>query len=181
MRPHVVGLLVFSLLCACARVPASAPAPSPESGLGAVAWDRLKAALPGSWSMPGKAGPFVVSYRLISGGSVLVEEWGPGTPHETETVFHPDHADLLLTHYCAQGNQPRLRVAEVTADTVVFRFVDVTNRGPDQSMLVERTLRLGGEWFDDTEVYVAPDGTRETTTYRFTRAPSRVASEAVSP
>jgi hypothetical protein len=116
-----------------------------------------------------KGGTFVVSYKLISRGTVLVEEWGPGTPSETETVFHPDHADLLLTHYCAQGNQPRLRAAEVTADAVVFRFVDVTNRGADQSMLVERTLRFAGDSFEDTEVYQAPDGTKETTTNRFTR------------
>jgi hypothetical protein len=116
-----------------------------------------------------KGGAFVVSYTLISGGTVLVEEWGAGTPSETETVFHPDHADLLLTHYCAQGNQPRLRVAEVTGDAIVFRFVDVTNRGPDQSMLVERTLRFAGGALEDTEVYQAPDGTKETTTNRFTR------------
>jgi hypothetical protein len=36
-------------------------------------------------------------------------------------------------------------------------------------MLVERTLRFAGDSFDDTEVYRAPDGTNETTTYRFTR------------
>jgi hypothetical protein len=140
--------------------------------MGVQAWERLKHVLPGSWSMPSsKGGTFVVSYKLVSGGSVLVEEWGPGTPSETETVFHPDHADLLLTHYCAQGNQPRLRVAEVTGDAVMFRFVDVTNRGPDQSMLVERTLRFADGAFDDTEVYEGPDGTKETTTNRFTRVP----------
>jgi hypothetical protein len=120
--------------------------------------------------MPAKSGGnFVVSYRLISGGSALVEEWGLGTPHETETVFYPDHSDLLLTHYCAQGNQPRLRAVESSGDAVVFRFVDVTNRSGDQSMLVERALRFAGDSFDDTEIYKAPDGTSDTTTYRFTR------------
>ena len=119
--------------------------------------------------MPAKSGAFVVSYKLISGDSALVEEWGRGTSHETETVFHPDHAELLLTHYCAQGNQPRLRVAELTHDTVVFRFVDVTNRLPDQSLLVERRLRFAGDDLEDTETYRAPDGKNETTTSRFTR------------
>jgi hypothetical protein len=166
LRPFFAFAVV---LCgACARVPLAA-APLPITGPGAPAWERLRHELPGAWSMPGKNGPFVVSYKLISGGSALVEEWGAGTPHETETVFYPDHSDLLLTHYCAQGNQPRLRVAEVSGDAVVFRFVDVTNRAPDQSMLVERTLRFAGDSFDDTEVYRAPDGTNETTTYRFTR------------
>jgi hypothetical protein len=119
--------------------------------------------------MPTKSGSFVVRYKLISGDTALVEEWGPGTPHETETVFYPDHADLLLTHYCAQGNQPRLRVATASSDAVVFRFVDVTNKAADQSMLVERTLRFAGDTFDDTEIYRGPDGKDETTTYHFTR------------
>lgn len=171
MNLRSLAALLVLASSACARVaPAPAPAPVATTGTGVAAWERLKHALPGSWSMPSsKGGTFVVSYKLISGGTVLVEEWGAGTPSETETVFHPDHAELLLTHYCAQGNQPRLRVAEVTADAVVFRFVDVTNRGPDQSMLVERTLRVAGDSFEDTEVYRAPDGTKETTTNRFTR------------
>ena len=41
-----------------------------------------------------------------------------GSGRETMTVFHPDHDDLVLTHYCAQGNQPRLRVAELTKGAV---------------------------------------------------------------
>jgi hypothetical protein len=165
---HTLRLLLAAFaLQGCAHP--TPPRTAPSSGPGAAAWERLKSALPGSWIMPGKSGPFVVSYRLVSGGSALVEEWGAGTQHETLTVFYPDHADLLLTHYCAQRNQPRLRVAEASADTVVFRFVDVTNRQPGQDMLVERTLRLGPDSFDDTEVYRGDDGHDETTTYHFTR------------
>ncbi len=121
----------------------------------------------------GQARSFTVSYGLISGGSALVEHWGSGTPHETETVFYPDHGDLWLTHYCAQGNQPRLRVthaADVTGSAIVFRFVDVTNREPGQAMLVEQTLRFTPEGaLEDTERYRAADGSDDTTTYRFTR------------
>jgi hypothetical protein len=161
-------LLAAFALQACAH-PTAPRAAVPSGGPGAAAWERLKSALPGSWTMPGKSGPFVVSYRLVSAGSALVEEWGAGTPHETLTVFYPDGAESWLTHYCAQGNQPRLRVAEASADTVVFRFVDVTNRQRGQDMLVERTLRLGADSFDDTEVYRSDDGHDETTTYHFTR------------
>jgi hypothetical protein len=164
-------------LAGCAPAPppsvpvsVSAPAPAPPSDLGARAWTRLTQALPGAWTLPAKNGVFTVSYKLISGDSALVEEWGRGTPNETETVFYPDHDDLLLTHFCAQGNQPRLRVVEITGDAIVFRFVDVTNRLPGKSMLVERTLHFGGDSFDDTEVYRGPDGTNETTAYHFTRA-----------
>jgi pimeloyl-ACP methyl ester carboxylesterase len=125
--------------------------------------------------------PFVVSYRLISGESALVEDWEAGTPHETETVFHPDHADLLLVHYCAQGNQPRLRATSATADSVTFSFVDATNRDPSQAVLVDRTLVFTGDTLDDTEAYRQPDGHVETTTYHFTRAPSAAASPEPAP
>jgi hypothetical protein len=164
-------LLPVVALLGCARAAPSPTLPA-ASTLGAPAWSLLKHALPGTWTTPSKGGGFSVSYELISGGSALVEEWGRGTPHETETVFYPNHTELLLTHFCAQGNQPRLRVAEVTSDKVVFRFVDVTNRAPEQSMLVERALRFGVDSFDDTEVYRAPDGSDEKTTTHFTRAAS---------
>ena len=158
-------------LAGCARAP-SAPAPTaarPSSDVGALAWERLTRTLPGTWTMSTSTGPFAVRYKLISHDSALVEHWGEGGKHETETVFHRDHADLLLTHYCAQGDQPRLRAVEATGDSITFRFVDVTNKVPDQSMLVERTLRFGPDRFDDTETYEGPEG-RDVTTYHFVRS-----------
>jgi hypothetical protein len=125
--------------------------------------------------MPTSHGPYAVTYRLIANGSALVEDWGPGTPRETETIFYPDGSALWLTHFCLQGNQPRLREVPAASsdDTVVFRFVDVTDRTPDEAMLVERRLRLAadGASFDDTEIYAnaKPDGTDESTTHHFTR------------
>jgi hypothetical protein len=168
--PFVSPLLLVALAStSCAHVEPAAPS-SPAAGT--AAWARLKAALPGTWTLAAneQAPPFIVSYKLISAGSALVEHWGAGTSHETETVFYPDHADLWLTHYCAQGNQPRLRVTDATADAIVFRFVDVTNREPDQAMLVEQTLRFAPDGsLEDTERYRAADGSDDTTTYRFTR------------
>jgi hypothetical protein len=165
-------LFALALLApACAPAPAAPPpAAAAPKGTGAAAWDRLKRALPGVWTMPGKTGPFTVSYKLISGESALVESWGAGGAHETMTVFHPDRDDLVLTHYCAQGNQPRLRAVTASGDTIVFRYADATNLAPGQAVLVERTLRLGADAFDDTEVYKGPDGAPDATTYHFTRA-----------
>jgi hypothetical protein len=62
----------------------------------------------------------------------------------------------------------------VTADAVVFRIVDVTNRQPDQVMLVEQTVRLtGDDALEDTEVYLSPDGSYDTTTYRLERSATK--------
>jgi hypothetical protein len=172
LLPLPLPLLALAL-ASCAHLEPAPPAPLAARAAGAAAWAHLKAALPGTWTLStkGQGAPFIVSYKLISGDSALVEHWGAGTPHETETVFYPDRADLWLTHYCAQGNQPRLRVTEATADAIVFRFVDVTNREPDQAMLVEQTLRFTPDGaLEDTERYRAADGSDDTTTYRFTRA-----------
>jgi hypothetical protein len=168
----VVPAALILVACAGPASPAAPASPAGSHGPGVAAWARLKTMLPGTWTMPTKnGGTFTVTYKLISSGSAIVEHWGKDTEHETETVFYPDHADLLLTHYCAQGNQPRLRVTDMTEDAVVFRFVDVTNREPDQEMLVEQTLRFTSDGgLEDTEVYRATDGSDDTTTYRFTRA-----------
>jgi hypothetical protein len=72
-------------------------------------WEKMKKVLPGSWSAPTERGTIKVSYKLISGGSALLEDFVTSNGKETVTVYHPDGLSLLLTHYCAQGNQARLR------------------------------------------------------------------------
>ncbi|MCY4026464.1 MAG: hypothetical protein OXH75_09160 [Acidobacteria bacterium] len=51
----------------------------------------------------------VASFRVIAGGSAVVETTGAGTPNEMTTVFHMDGDQLLQTHYCALQNAPVLR------------------------------------------------------------------------
>ncbi len=93
---------------------------------GADALDRLGEAIAGRWtsSVDGAAG-VRIDYTAISRGSALTEAWQPGTPGETLSVFHRDGARVLATHYCAQGNQPRLALRE--GQGFVFEFVDATN------------------------------------------------------
>ena len=94
-------------------------------------FDQLKS-LAGDWDATavenGKEMSATITFRLASGGSVLVSDLAPGTPHEMITMFHRDRGDLLATHYCMAGNQPRMR-AEATSDPNVLSFVfkDATN------------------------------------------------------
>jgi hypothetical protein len=85
--------------------------------------------LVGDWQATGKNGkPFRVSYRLAARDTVLVESWLLGPGRETLTLYHMDKDDLLATHYCALGNQPRLRLkAPSTAGVFAFEFVSATN------------------------------------------------------
>ena len=93
--------------------------------------------LVGDWSGTAQGSdsgqPVHVTYRLTGGGSALVENLFPGTPHEMMTVYHLDGDKLMLTHYCAAKNQPRMVMDPAsTADELNFIFVDGTNLTPGQ-------------------------------------------------
>jgi hypothetical protein len=77
-----------------------------------------------------KKGDLVARYRVTAGGSAVVEELFPGTPHEMSTVYHRDGPDLVLTHYCMSGNQPRMRARPGEGATVAFAFDGGTNLDP---------------------------------------------------
>ena len=96
------------------------------------AFDRLKA-LVGAWRGQRPDGrDITVSYRLTAGGTVLVETWALGPEREALTLYHMDGADLLATHYCPIGNQPRLRLTKATAERLDFVFQDATDLVPDE-------------------------------------------------
>lgn len=68
--------------------------------------------------------PVVTRFKLIANGSVLHETLFPGTNHEMVSVYHMDGPDFICTHYCAMGNQPRLKI-EATKDPKVFALKSV--------------------------------------------------------
>ena len=106
-------------------------------------FDQLKG-LEGTWEGPmegegqeaqeeAEAGGLAVhEIEVSAAGTVVMETMGPGTDHEMINMYHLDGEDLLLTHYCAGGNQPRMRLAleESTAELLIFDFLDGTNLDP---------------------------------------------------
>ena len=102
---------------------------------GKAAFERMKT-LAGTWEgqaghgQPGQAA--TVTYRVASGGSVVEETLFPGTPHEMISMYHVVDGDLVLTHYCAMANQPRMRLDRKasTPDRLVFVFDGGTNFDP---------------------------------------------------
>lgn len=136
----------------------------------APAWSALTA-LKGTWVAKTAHGEVTVNFRLTSRNSVLVETYTAGTT-ETLTVFHHDGSALVATHYCAQDNQPRLKLVEKdsTATSVVFDFQDATNlKQPTDSHLVHLTLSWANpKQLVMTETYLE-DGKPEASTLTFSK------------
>jgi len=132
-----LGIAVALLAAGVAAAPPAAPQ-ADSKGAGRAQLERLKK-LAGDWS--GRAGDgkeqfdAKVTYRVTAQGSTVVETFFAGTPHEMVTMYHLDGDALVLTHYCAAGNQPRMR-ARPGADPsrIVFDFRDGTNLDASRDM-----------------------------------------------
>ena len=73
-------------------------------------------------------GQMEVQYRLTAGGSAVEETLFCRTSHEMVTLYHLDGPRLILTHYCAAGNQPTMVL--VPGDDAAkprFEFLRATN------------------------------------------------------
>jgi hypothetical protein len=105
--------------------------------------EKLKP-LAGTWEgeMQGQKGTMLVS-KVSSAGSVYCETMMPGSAHEMTNMYHMDGDALVLTHYCAMGNQPRMRcVGQKSPNVFVFAFDDATNVAPGQTYMGEMTLTI---------------------------------------
>lgn len=99
-------------------------------------FERMKS-LVGEWEGSadegGKKIPVTASYRLVSNGTALEETLK--TPHDMDmiTMYVADGSRLAMTHYCAEGNQPRMRamVPAGDANRLDFQYVDATNVSGD--------------------------------------------------
>jgi hypothetical protein len=69
--------------------------------------------------------------KVTAAGSAVQETLFPGQPHEMVSIYHRDGADLVMTHYCALGNQPRMKAdPKSPANQIRFLFAGGTNLDP---------------------------------------------------
>lgn len=110
-----------------------------EAVSGQDAFEKLKG-LEGTWQgtaqgeteHEGEQGPTEVTheFRVSANGSVVMETMSPGGEHEMINMYHLDGEDLVLTHYCAGANQPRMKMVEADGKTLTFDFTGGTNLDP---------------------------------------------------
>ena len=129
-----------AVLAALLAIPAAAPAGAgsatapayaaavtggASSLTAAQALDRLKG-LAGTWegTVEGpEGGKATIVYRVISGGSVVLETLFPGSDHEMISAYSVERGELRMVHYCALGNQPRFRLDRAASTPDELRFV----------------------------------------------------------
>jgi hypothetical protein len=91
--------------------------------------------LQGNWHGPAMMKgmpPSQSVFRVTAGGSAVEETIWPGSKMEMVSIYHMDKGNLLMTHYCALGNQPRMKLntKKSTAQNLVFDFAGGTNFNP---------------------------------------------------
>jgi hypothetical protein len=67
-------------------------------------------------------------FRVTANGHSVEEIMFPGTAREMVNMYYRDGDEVRLTHYCAGGNQPTLRLVPTPGSNVLqLEFVDITN------------------------------------------------------
>lgn len=129
-------MMTPTALAMTAAVAAATPTPA------ANAFDQLKT-LAGAWRPADRPdSPLLIRFALTAGGTVLVESWErAGRPHSL-TLYHRDGDTLIATHYCPQGNQPRLTFTAAPGPRLAFTFHDATDLSATESHLHDLAFDL---------------------------------------
>jgi hypothetical protein len=146
---RAIALVALAALTGCATsknaapmAPKAAAAATPQQQ--AALLDEVKS-LAGTWQMPphdGQPGKDVV-FAVTASGSAVREIMFPGTAMEMTNLYHMDGPTLVMTHYCAMGNQPRMRATAPAkaGEPIELKFDSVTNlAAPDQMYMGGMTL-----------------------------------------
>jgi hypothetical protein len=167
-------LSIVSLAGCRAELQTSSPARANEATRWSTetegAWVGMQRHLVGRWrATTPENRTIATSYRVVSNSSALVETFTSASGKETLSVYHRDGRALMLTHYCAQGNQARLKAIEATNEKVVFTFLDATNVTDQQGVMHRLAFLFRPDGFDQESTYRNGRGEEDATTLHFVR------------
>jgi hypothetical protein len=157
----------------------AAPAPAAEKAVAPVpekvacrGFERMKA-LVGDWTGQGVGEghneKVKISYALTGAGSALVETMQMGDHGDMVTVYHADGDSVMMTHYCATGNQPRMR-AKGGDKELAFAFVDATNlASPDAMHMHDLKVTFADSDHITQEWTMSAGGKKMPVTFQLTR------------
>ncbi len=89
-------------------------------------WQESKQALDGQEII-------TVEYTLTANGTAVIERLFPGTPKEMISIYAQDGHEMVMTHYCLLGNQPRMRTdSPVQTNSITLSYIDGTGMRSSQ-------------------------------------------------
>jgi hypothetical protein len=155
VRPFVACglLLTLSLASFAADKKPGAKSPPPANPV----LEKMKK-LAGTWLVADKNGKptdqVASIFKVTAGGSAVVETVFPGQSEEMLSVYTVDGPDLILTHYCVLGNQPRLKAdPNSSANQIVFKFTGGGNLDPKKDKHIhELTLTIDDEHIEVSDI-----------------------------
>lgn len=124
-------------------------------------WQGSKQALDGQETI-------TVEYALTSRGTAVIERMFPGTPKEMVSIYAQDGHEMVMTHYCALGNQPRMRTSSpVSGNSITLSYIGGTGmRSSHDKHMHELTLIFIDDRHINHEWAVFENG-REQVTHTF--------------
>jgi hypothetical protein len=149
--------LLFLLIRAVAAAPASSE----------TAFETFKS-LQGKWAIQsdGKTLSIEMHYEVGSKGSIVTEQFG-----KELSVIYRDGQDLVMTHFCNGGNQPRLRLKKSTPPGLLeFEMFDITNlKSPDAAHVQKVIYRIVDEHKMELEIVWRERDSQEPEKYTLTK------------
>ncbi len=97
-------------------------------------FEKIKS-LAGEWqgkrAMDGKT--VNATYQLVSNGSTVMETLMPSDEPNMVTMYHLNGEKVMMTHYCAVNNQPRMEsVSSDDHGMIKFALKDITNLAKEE-------------------------------------------------
>ena len=125
MRSTLIALILGLLVVAGCQTTSPTVHPDATAEHDATMLGQISEFL-GDWETTDEEGTrhHAATFAMTAGGSAVREIMFPGDAHEMTNLYHMDGGDLVITHYCAAGNQPRMVASKAveTDDGTVFRF-----------------------------------------------------------
>lgn len=114
-----------------------------------------------------------IVFEATARGSAMVERWETQSGLHSMTIYHMDGDALIATHYCPQGNQPRLESRSASSGEIRLTFRDVTDLDAGESHAHELWFTPAADGtLQRSEVYRGKDGPQPPSIYTLSRLPA---------
>jgi hypothetical protein len=165
---------IRTIAIAVALLPAASHAAPVEKGasLSPTEQFELIRSWEGRWQVA-ETDALKIVFEKTARGSVMVERWETSAGLHSMTLYHMDGESLIATHYCPQGNQPRLESRTASSGEIRLAFRDVTDLDAGESHTHELWFTPGADGrLQRSEVYRGDDGLQAPSHYTLSRQPA---------